>query len=68
MTPETKRRVGNVILAIGIIVVIVNLAGMSGLITKVASSRELNLVAFVLVVAGGGLRRAGKQATPPAQT
>ena len=68
MKPETRRLIGNVVLAIGIIVVIVNLAGMSGVITKVATSRELNTLAFVLVIAGGGLRRSGKTTpAPPTQ-
>lgn len=61
MSPETRLRVGNGMLALGILVVLINVAGMSGLITKVASSRELNLVALVLVFGGAGIRRRARK-------
>ncbi|HEX7938550.1 MAG TPA: hypothetical protein VF483_06120 [Gemmatimonadaceae bacterium] len=64
MNPDTRRRVGNVVLIVGIAVLLVNLAGMSGLIPKVATARELNLVALVLIIAAGGMRRRGR--TPSA--
>lgn len=61
MTQASTRLIGNVFLGIGILIIIINLAGMSGLTPKLTSSRELNLVSLVLVVAGGSLRRRGRE-------
>ena len=61
MTQASSRLIGNVFLGIGILLIIINLAGMSGLTPKLTSSRELNLVSIVLVIAGGSLRRRGRQ-------
>ena len=63
MTLESTRRLGTAVLLLGIAVLLVNLAGMTGLIAKVAPSRDLSLVVFVLVIAGGALRRRGRK--PP---
>ena len=60
MNPEISRRVGTAVLIIAIAILLVNLAGMSGLIPKVASARELNVVVLVLVIAAAGLRRRGR--------
>jgi hypothetical protein len=60
MNPETTRRLGIAGLVVGIAVLLVNLAGMSGLITKVAPSRDLSMVALIFVVVGGALRRKGR--------
>ena len=61
MTNASKRMIGNVILGIAFIILAINLSGMFGLTPKLTSSRELNLVAIVLVIAAGGLRRRGKE-------
>ena len=61
MTQASTRLIGNIFLGIGILIIIINVAGMSGLTPKLTSSRELNLVSLVLVIAGGSLRRRGRE-------
>lgn len=62
MTPATHRLIGNILLALGIIVLVIALAGMSGLTPKLAPSRELVIVAMVLLIGARGFRR---RSTPP---
>ena len=61
MTKEANRKLGYGFLAVGVIVLLVNFAGMSGVITKVATSRELNLVGLVLVIGGSGFLRSARR-------
>lgn len=61
MTPASQRTLGNLLLAIGIVILVINLSGMLGLTPKLTSSRDLNVLSIVLVVAAGALRRKGKE-------
>ena len=64
LTKETNRKLGWGFLAVGLVVLLVNFAGMSSMIEKVASSRELNLVALVLVLGGSGFLRSARRQEP----
>jgi Na+(H+)/acetate symporter ActP len=59
MTPASLRLLGNVILGVAILLLLVTLGGMVGLIPKLAASRELIIVAFILTLVARGLRRRG---------
>src|SRR5256885_1310791 len=61
MSPETRNRVGIGVLSLGVLILLVNLAGMSGMIAKVAPSRDLNLVTLVLVFGGSAIRRRARK-------
>lgn len=61
MSPATARLVGNVMLTIGVILLLITVAGMSGLIAKIAPSRELIIPCAVLVIGAAALRRRGRQ-------
>lgn len=61
MTPASQRTLGNLLLAIGIVILVISLSGMLGLTPKLTSSRDLNVLSIVLVVAAGALRRKGKE-------
>ncbi len=61
MTPATARLIGNILLVLGLIVLFVAVAGMSGLTAKLAPSRELVFAAAILVIAARGFRRRGRE-------
>jgi hypothetical protein len=64
MTHASSRLLGNVILCIGILLLVVTISGMAGLTPRLAASRELVLLAAVLVLAARTLRRfAARSAT-----
>lgn len=57
MTPATARQLRNIILGVVFLILLVNVLGMFEVIPKLAPPRELNIVAFVLIVLSIGLRR-----------
>jgi hypothetical protein len=59
MTPATVRRLGNITLGLVLLILLVNVLGMLEVIPKVAPPRELNILAFVLILVSLGLRRRG---------
>jgi hypothetical protein len=68
MTSKTVRLIGNSVLAIAVIILLINLAGMSGLIPKIWSVRDTNVLVIVMVIAARGMRRRrDKPVAPPVQ-
>jgi hypothetical protein len=61
MTPATARLLRNITLVLVLLILLVNVLGMLEVIPKLAPPRELNIVAFVLIVISFGLRRRGAQ-------
>jgi hypothetical protein len=59
MAPALVRLWGNIILGVAIILLLITLSGMIGLTPKLASSRELIPVCFVLLMVAFVLRRRG---------
>jgi hypothetical protein len=57
MTARNKYVVGSIILAVAVIILVIEILGMTSVIPKWGMTRELNLLAIVLVVIAGGLRR-----------
>jgi hypothetical protein len=57
MTPGSKRLLGNIILAIAIIVLVVEFCGMLGWIPKFMPSMQMSLLVLMLAVVAGALRR-----------
>lgn len=64
MTENSRRTIGNFILGFTIVLLVVEMAGMAGIIPKYLPSREVVVVAMVLVILARGLRR--KRPIPPA--
>jgi hypothetical protein len=65
MNPQTKRLIGNIILAIAILIVLINLAGMSGIIAKPWPTRDSNFIAIALLVVARILRGRRRLAAAP---
>lgn len=61
MTAVNLRLVGNIILAAGIGLLLVTVAGMAGVVPRFALTKELILFAGVLVVVARGLRRRARR-------
>ena len=61
MTPASTRLLANVLYAIGIIILLVTLAGMFGLTPKLSHSIELVLLSAILVTAARGIRRRARE-------
>lgn len=57
MTPESKRTLGNIVLGSVFVILIFAIAEMVGWIPKYVPSRELVLLAIILLVIARGLRR-----------
>ena len=57
MTPATARLLRNITLALAFLVIIVNVLGMLEVISKVARPRDLNIVAFALILVSLAFRR-----------
>jgi hypothetical protein len=57
MTEDTRRTIGSIILGVTILVLLIQIAGMAGVIPKYLPTREVTIVAMVLVVLARGLRR-----------
>ena len=61
MTPANWRQLRYVVLGIAMGLLLMTLAGMLGLIPKLAASRSMIPVAVALVIAAGAMRRRAKQ-------
>jgi hypothetical protein len=59
MTPATARLLRNITLGLALLVILVNILGMLEVMPKLAAPRELNILAFVLILIGFALRRRG---------
>jgi hypothetical protein len=59
MTPATARTLRYVVLVLVLLIILVNVLGMLEVIPKLARPRELNILAFALVLVALALRRRG---------
>jgi hypothetical protein len=66
MDATTARRIGNVALALVIVILVVAIGGKFGLWPQIAHLREASLVAMVLAVLARGFRRRGREIRPGA--
>lgn len=57
MTPATARLLRNVTLGLAALVIAANILGMLDVITKVARPRDLNIIAFALILTALAFRR-----------
>ena len=57
MSPRTKYRIGTAILLIAIVLIIVELLGMTGVIPKYVPTRSLNLTAIAFLLFAAIIRR-----------
>lgn len=57
MTARTRYLIGTAFLGISIVLLIVEILGMTGTIPKYVSTRELNTVAIVFLIIAWGMRR-----------
>jgi uncharacterized membrane protein len=64
MDATTSRRIGNIILALAILILLVAIGGKFGFLPQIVHLREVYLLALVLVVVARVLRRRGRELTP----
>jgi len=64
MDATTARRIGNVALALAIVILLVAIGGRFGLYPPIAHMREATLCAMVLVVLARAFRRRGREVRP----
>jgi hypothetical protein len=64
MDATTSRRIGNIALALAILILLVGVGGKFGLLPQIAHLRELYMVALVLVIVARVLRRRGRELRP----
>ena len=64
MTPETKRTIGNAILAVAVVILLLQIAGMAGVLPKLIPSRGFAPFVFVLILVAAPLRRARRAPKP----
>ena len=57
MTARTKYQIGTTILVVAMLMAVFEILGMSGVIPKYVSPREMNSVAIVLLIIAMGMRR-----------
>lgn len=62
MTAAKRRLFANVLLGIGLVVLVVEICGMIGWIPKYVPASQLSMLALILVIASGSLRRRGREA------
>lgn len=64
MAPATSRTIANVLLAIAVAILVINILGMAGVMHKVAGARELTWLALILLILARILRRTAKRVRP----
>ena len=64
MTPETKRTIGNVILVVVAVILLLQIAGMAGVLPKWIPSRGFAPFVIVLILVAAPLRRARRTPKP----
>jgi hypothetical protein len=57
MTARTKYFVGTAFLGVAIVILIVEILGMTGVLPKYIATRQLNLTAIIFLVIASGMRR-----------
>jgi uncharacterized membrane protein len=66
MDATTARRIGNVALALAILILLIAIGSKFGLLPPIVHLREASLVAMVLAVLARGFRRRGREIRPGA--
>ena len=60
MTARTKYFVGTAFLGVSIVMLIVEILGMTGVLPKYIATRQLNLTAIIFLVVAAGMRRSAR--------
>jgi hypothetical protein len=59
MTPASQRKLGNIVMTIGLVLLLVTVSGMAGWTRSLAPSKELVPLCMVLIIWARALRRRG---------